>query len=64
MKDFGDINMTDSHLFHCRDAIVIAIVNCLTSFYGGFVIFSVIGYMANKVGLSVSEVISSGMQVG
>lgn len=44
-----------------RDALLTSSINCLTSFLAGFVIFSVLGYMAqvqnvdiDKVGLEVS----------
>lgn len=30
----------------CRDALITSSVNCLTSFLSGFVIFTVLGYMA------------------
>ena len=42
------------------DAIIVPIVNCGTSFFGGFVIFSVIGFMAHEAGLPVSDVVKSG----
>lgn len=45
-----------------RDAVVVTIVNCVTSFYGGFLIFSVIGFMAHEAGLEVEEVITAGQQ--
>ena len=40
----------------CRDAILTSSINCLTSFIAGFVIFSVLGYMANKQDKTVEEV--------
>lgn len=43
-----------------RDAIIVPITNCLTSFYAGFVIFSVLGYMAHTKGVSVDEVAADG----
>jgi solute carrier family 6 amino acid transporter-like protein 5/7/9/14 len=35
-------------------------VNCLTSLYGGFAVFAVVGYMAHETGLPVEDVIKSG----
>ncbi|BES95894.1 transporter [Nesidiocoris tenuis] len=38
------------------DAILTSSINCLTSFLAGFVIFSVLGYMAHVQGTTVDEV--------
>ncbi|XP_074655431.1 sodium-dependent proline transporter-like isoform X2 [Tubulanus polymorphus] len=43
-----------------RDAIVIPFVTCGTSFFAGFVIFSVIGFMAHEANLPVEEAVTSG----
>ncbi|CAM1329524.1 Uncharacterised protein g10050 [Pycnogonum litorale] len=43
-----------------RDALVISIGNCLTSIFGGFVIFSVIGFIAFHLNKSVEDVIRGG----
>jgi len=43
-----------------RDSLIVPIVNVCTSFYAGFVIFSVLGYMANAKGVSVDEVAAGG----
>ncbi|XP_033978325.1 solute carrier family 6 member 4b [Trematomus bernacchii] len=39
-----------------RDAIVTSLVNCLTSFVSGFVIFTVLGYMAEMRQVEVEDV--------
>ena len=46
--------------FCSRDAILVGIGNALTSIYSGFVIFSVLGYMAYIKGVSVEGVTSKG----
>ncbi|XP_041374202.1 sodium- and chloride-dependent glycine transporter 1-like [Gigantopelta aegis] len=43
-----------------RDAIMVPIINCLTSFYAGFVVFATLGYMAHVRGVDVSNVTASG----
>ncbi|XP_075424852.1 sodium-dependent serotonin transporter-like [Ascaphus truei] len=39
-----------------RDAIITSVVNCLTSFMSGFVIFTVLGYMAEMRNVEVEDV--------
>lgn len=43
-----------------RDAILVAIINCSTSIFAGFVIFSMLGYMATVTNQDVQDVTSSG----
>ena len=47
-------------VFVCRDAVVVPAINCMTSFFGGFAIFSVVGFMAHTLNKDVSKVVSSG----
>ncbi|XP_045190206.2 sodium- and chloride-dependent creatine transporter 1-like [Mercenaria mercenaria] len=43
-----------------RDCFIIATFNSCTSFYGGFAVFSVLGFMAKEQNVTVSEVAKSG----
>ena len=43
-----------------RDAILVSVTCCGTSFFCGFVIFSIIGFMAKEINMPVAEVIQSG----
>jgi hypothetical protein len=43
-----------------RDALLVAFLNCATSVFAGFVVFSIIGFMAHETGQNVPDVIKSG----
>ncbi|CAJ0596244.1 unnamed protein product [Cylicocyclus nassatus] len=47
----------DFHNNCYRDAVVTSTINCLTSFFSGFVIFSTLGYMSVLTNKEVSEVV-------
>lgn len=47
-------------LSHCRDAFILALINSGTSFFAGFVVFSVLGFMAAEQGVDISNVAESG----
>ena len=44
----------------CRDAVIVSLINCATSVFGGFVIFSVLGFMSVKTGVPVKHVATDG----
>lgn len=51
--------------FFClsRDALLTSTVNCVTSFFSGFAIFSVLGYMAYKHGVKIEDVATEGESI-
>ncbi|BFZ13660.1 hypothetical protein BsWGS_16699 [Bradybaena similaris] len=59
----GLITLASYNKFHNNclfDAVLVSILDCLTSVFAGFVIFSIIGYMAHELHQSVDTVATDG----
>ncbi|XP_028514497.1 sodium- and chloride-dependent GABA transporter 2-like [Exaiptasia diaphana] len=55
---FGSYNKFNNNCQ--RDAITVSVINCWTSFFGGFAIFTVLGFVSETLDKDVQDVISSG----
>lgn len=55
---FASYNELHNNVY--RDALITSAVNCLTSFFSGFVIFMILGYMAHKAKVHISVVAQEG----
>ncbi|KAL9966641.1 hypothetical protein ACROYT_G024749 [Oculina patagonica] len=58
MTALGSYNKFKNNFY--RDSILFTLCNSGTSFYGGFLIFSVLGFMAKNQGVDVKDVAKSG----
>ncbi|OWF40286.1 sodium-dependent dopamine transporter-like [Mizuhopecten yessoensis] len=55
---FASYNKLNNNVY--RDALVTSAVNCLTSFFSGFVIFMILGYMAQRTNQDIGDVATDG----
>lgn len=54
----GSYNKYNNNCY--RDCLALCCLNSATSIFAGFVVFSVLGFMAHELGLPLNEVVSSG----
>ncbi|XP_062819891.1 sodium- and chloride-dependent neutral and basic amino acid transporter B(0+) isoform X2 [Anolis carolinensis] len=62
----GLVALSSYNKFHNNcysDAIFVCVINCLTSVFAGFAIFSILGHMAFMADKKVSEVVDSGFDL-
>ncbi|KAJ8312840.1 LOW QUALITY PROTEIN: hypothetical protein KUTeg_010213 [Tegillarca granosa] len=55
---FASYNQLHNNVY--RDALLTSSINCATSFFSGFVIFMILGYMAQKAKVHISQVATEG----
>ncbi|XP_039618861.1 sodium-dependent noradrenaline transporter [Polypterus senegalus] len=55
---FASYNKFDNNCY--RDALLTSTANCVTSFFSGFAIFSVLGYMAEEYHVEIEKVATEG----
>lgn len=59
----GLISFASYNKFHnnaLRDSVIVPIINCLTSIFAGFAIFTVLGFMSNQKGVPIDQVAIGG----
>ena len=57
--------ITSIHImFFCsRDSLIVGIGNICTSIFAGFVIFSIIGYLAHDLQMPIDKVVDQGLDI-
>ncbi|KAK6968529.1 sodium-dependent dopamine transporter, partial [Biomphalaria glabrata] len=55
---FASYNPIHNNVY--RDALLTSIINCSTSFFSGFIIFMILGYMSHNTGQPIDEVATEG----
>lgn len=51
-------------MFFCsRDSLIVGIGNICTSIFAGFVIFSIIGYLAHDLQMPIDKVVDQGLDI-
>ncbi|XP_060783026.1 sodium- and chloride-dependent creatine transporter 1-like [Neoarius graeffei] len=58
LSALGSYNQFNNNCY--RDTFVLALINSGTSFFSGFVVFSILGFMAVEQGVDISKVAESG----
>uniref|UniRef100_A0A667YNE8 Transporter n=1 Tax=Myripristis murdjan TaxID=586833 RepID=A0A667YNE8_9TELE len=58
LQSMGSYNKYNNNCY--KDSFALCLLNSLTSFVAGFAVFSVLGFMANELGVSISTVAESG----
>lgn len=46
--------------YHYRDSLIVGVGNVCTSIYAGFVIFSIVGYLAKELETPIDTVVDEG----
>ncbi|XP_030760417.1 sodium-dependent dopamine transporter isoform X2 [Sitophilus oryzae] len=60
VNESSDATLASAASEYFKDALLTSFINSATSFVSGFVIFSVLGYMAHAAGRSITEVATEG----
>ena len=60
LANFGRLSLKNSLFFYFRDSIVVSLINCMTSFFAGFAVFSMMGFMARLLKTEVGNAVKGG----